>query len=310
MELSLLLAEQIVSLFLYVAVGYVCMKIALFKVEDSKIVSNIVVYVCNPCMIIYSFQIELTPDKMKGLLIAVIAAIIAHILMIAGTRVIGDVTKLNSIERASLTYTNAGNLIIPLVAAVLGPEYVFYTVAYNVTQTVLMWTHMVSLLADGEKKSLKEILFSANIVAVIIGFILFVLKFHIPTIVNTCLEGLGTMIGPLGMFVLGMVLGNVDFKHVFRQKKPYFICLARLILYPAVSAVLCAMAVRAGIHPDAERVLLVVFLATAAPVAVMVTQICQIYDKDSKYASAINVMSIIFCIVTMPAMTMFYEMLV
>ena len=86
MELSLLLAEQIVSLFLYVAVGYVCMKIALFKVEDSKIVSNIVVYVCNPCMIIYSFQIELTPDKMKGLLIAVISAIIAQILMIAGTR--------------------------------------------------------------------------------------------------------------------------------------------------------------------------------------------------------------------------------
>ena len=41
----------------------------------------------------------------------------------------------------------------------------------------------------------------------------------------------------------------------------------------------------------------------------MVTQLAQIYDADAKYASVINVMSIIFCIITMPLMVMLYDML-
>ena len=52
---------------------------------------------------------------------------------------------------------------------------------------------------------------------------------------------------------------------------------------------------------------MIVFLATAAPVAAMVTQLAQIYDQDVKYASVINVMSVIFCIITMPCMVMLYE---
>ena len=55
MELSLLLAEQIVSLFLFVAAGYASVKAGLFKSEDSKVISNMVVYICSPCMVIYSF---------------------------------------------------------------------------------------------------------------------------------------------------------------------------------------------------------------------------------------------------------------
>ena len=41
----------------------------------------------------------------------------------------------------------------------------------------------------------------------------------------------------------------------------------------------------------------------------MITQMAQIYDKDARYASVINVMSVIFCIATMPLMIMFYEFL-
>ena len=53
---------------------------------------------------------------------------------------------------------------------------------------------------------------------------------------------------------------------------------------------------------------MIVLLATAAPAAAMITQLAQLYNKDVKYASVINVMSVIFCIVTMPVMVMLYEM--
>lgn len=67
---------------------------------------------------------------------------------------------------------------------------------------------------------------------------------------------------------------------------------------------------RSGIHPDAEYILMIVLIATSAPAAAMITQLAQIYGKDSRYASVINVMSVIFCIITMPVMVLSYEMLI
>ena len=55
---------------------------------------------------------------------------------------------------------------------------------------------------------------------------------------------------------------------------------------------------------------MVVLLATSAPAAVMVTQLAQIHGRDARYASVINVMSVIFCIVTMPLMVLLYEALI
>ena len=91
-----------------------------------------------------------------------------------------------------------------------------------------------------------------------------------------------------------MVIGDVDLKWVFRQKRPYLICLLRLIVFPLIAVVAFAGLERSGIHPDAEYILMIVL----------------IYGKDSRYASVINVMSVIFCIITMPVMVLSYEMLI
>ena len=310
MELSILLAEQIVSLFLFVAAGYASVKAGLFQSEDSKVISNMVVYICSPCMVIYSFQIELTKDKVQGLLLAAAAAVLVHILLILWTMLLRKPLNLNNIERASLIYTNSGNLIIPLVAAVMGVEWVFYTNAYNIVQTVLIWTHGSRMIGQHtEDWDYKKILMNPNIIAIIAGFFFFAARIHIPEVIGTCLEGFGNMIGTAGMFVIGMVIGNMDLKWVFRRKRPYFVCLIRLLIYPAVVAVIFDVIAKMGIHKEAKDILLVVFLAASAPAAAMVTQLAQIYNQDSKYASVINVMSIIFCIVTEPLMVLLYEIL-
>ena len=120
MELSLLLAEQILVIFLMMLVGYIIVKIRLFQAKDSKVLSNIVVYVCFPCVIITSFQIELTEETAKGLLLAVAAAAAAHLFMIAVVYLLEKPLRLNGIEKVSIIYTNSGYLVIPLVTAVLG----------------------------------------------------------------------------------------------------------------------------------------------------------------------------------------------
>ena len=55
--------------------------------------------------------------------------------------------------------------------------------------------------------------------------------------------------------------------------------------------------------------LLIVFLAVITPSASTITQMCQVYGNDSQYASAINVMTTLFSIVTMPLMVLLFQMI-
>ena len=302
MELSVLLAEQIVVIFLMMAIGYVIVKIRLFKTEDSSVLSNLVVYICFPCVIINSFQIELTARTAKGLLLAVAAAAAAHAFMLLAVWILEKPLRLNSIEKVSIIYTNAGYLVIPLVSAVLGEEWVFYTTAFLLVQNLLTWTHGVSVLKGESERNYRKILLNPNIIALAAGILLFAAQIRLPAVLASCVESMSGLVTPASMLVIGMVIGDVDLGWVFCQKRPYLICLIRLVVIP--------LAERAGLHADAEYILLIVLIAVAAPVAAIITQLAQIYDRDVRYASVINVMSVVFCIFTMPLAVLIYELLI
>ncbi len=310
MRLSILLAEQIGVLFLVALAGFLLVKYELLKEDDSKVISWLVAYVLSPCVIIQSFQIDFTADKLRGLGLAVAAAMAAQLLFAAGGRALAKPFHLTPIERASVIYSNCGNLIVPLVSFVLGEEWVFYTCAYMMVSTVLTWTHMQSLLSRGKGSGgLKNIILNPNIIAILIGLILFFSGIRVPAALESSIDGFGGAIGPVSMLVVGMLIGNMDLKWVFTRKRLYLISMFRLVVFPVVTAVLFAFVVRMGVHADAGYILLVSLLAASAPVAVMVTQITQLYDGDARYASVINVMSVIFCIITMPLVVLLYESL-
>lgn len=249
----------------------------------------------------------ITQDKVNGLLLAFAVSVLVHIFMIGTTALLDRVLHFNAIEKASIIYSNCGYLIIPLVGAVLGSEWVFYTTAFIVVQTVLIWTHGIRMLNQGSESNYKEILLNPNIIAMVIGILLFAMGIRLPSVIGVGVSSFGNMISPASMLVIGMVIGKVNLGWVFTQKRPYLICFIRLIFYPVIAAVCLGGLGRMGIHEDAEYILMIVLLATAAPAAAMITQLAQIHNKDVKYASVINVMSVIFCIITMPLLTMLYE---
>ena len=309
MELSILLAEQIVVIFLMMAIGYFIVKIGLFRPDDSKVLSNLVVYICFPCVLIDAFQIELTVRAAKGLILAVIAAVAAHAFMLLVVKILERPLGLNSIEKVSIIYTNAGYLVIPLVTAVLGEEWVFYTTAFLLVQNVMIWTHGVSVLKGSAQQDIKKIFLSPNIIALAVALLLFLARIRLPIVLASCVESMSSLVTPASMLVIGMVIGDVDLKWVFRQKRPYLICLIRLVVIPVTAAAGLGIVERMGFHADAEYILLIVLIAVAAPVAAIITQLAQIYDKDVRYASVINVMSVVFCILTMPLAVLIYEMI-
>lgn len=55
MDLAISLATQIGALFIMIGVGYVLIKTDICTISESKLLSQIVLYVSAPCAIINSF---------------------------------------------------------------------------------------------------------------------------------------------------------------------------------------------------------------------------------------------------------------
>ena len=82
---------------------------------------------------------------------------------------LGKVLKLDGVEETSLIYSNAGNLIIPIVTAILGKEWVIYTSAFLSVQLFLLWSHAKMKLCGEKGIDLKKILTNINMIAIFAG---------------------------------------------------------------------------------------------------------------------------------------------
>lgn len=300
--------EQIAKLFIMIFMGYVVVKMGLLKDEDSKVLSTLVLYLIVPCVILNAFQVDYTLEKVSGLELACIASLLLLFILLPVVNLIGKVLKLNEVETMSIYYSNSGNLIVPLVAFMLGDKWVFYACVFMGLQTIFFWTHCKNVLSHEKGFNLKKIFFNINIITIIVAIVLFFAKIRLPEIITGTLSSVGAMIGPASMFVIGMLIGGMDLKKVLTNKKAYFISFMRLIVIPLIALLILKVSGLVGWNKEGEEILLIVFMAVISPVASTVTQMCQVYDNDSRYASTISVLTTLGAIVTMPLMVLLYKM--
>ena len=307
--MALLLFEQILSLFLIMLLGFIIVKTGHLKSTDSKVLTVLSVYVILPAVIIKSFQIDLTPDIRDGFLLATAAAVIIMFILLGLAEICGRIWHMNEVEKGSLIYSNCANLIIPLVVAVLGEEWIIFSNAFLCVQLVFTWTHGKSLIGGDKGFAWKKILTNINLIAIFIGFVMMLGRIRLPHVVLATMDSISALLGPLAMLTMGMLLGGIDLKSVFTNKRIYLITLLRLVVFPLALLLAIKIFPFEALVADGRTILYISFLAAITPSAAAVTQLSQLYDKDAEYSSAINVVTTVFCVLTMPLLTELYMML-
>ena len=279
MQISVLLAEQIAELFLMILMGYVIVKLGLVTDDDSKILSKIVLYIVIPCVMINAFQIDYTPDKIQGMLLALVASVVLQVLLL-------------------------------IAVWMMGKEWVVFGCVFMAVQLIFMWTHGKYIISSGDRIDWRKIVLNINMIAIFIGAVLFLLKIHLPEIVDGTLHAVGSTIGPVSMIVTGMLIAGMNLRDIFTNRRVYAVTFLRLLLVPVLALIILKISGLVTWNPQGEKILLVTFLAVITPSASTITQMCQVYGGNSKYSSAINVMTTLLAIVTMPIMVLLYEKII
>lgn len=293
----ILIFNQLMKMFCILMLGFICYKIKLLNQEGNRNLSNLLLMVVNPCLIITTYQTNYDAKLVYGLLIAFAAAFTAHLIAIFIARIcIGRKKNADYVlERFGTVYSNCGFMGIPLINSVLGSEGVFYLTAYMTVFNVLSWTHGLILL-EGKftPARLKEGMTSPLVLGTAVGMLLFFVQFRLPEILLDSMGYIANMNTPLAMIIAGLSVAQADLKKIFTNLRIYWTCFLKLIAVPlAVLAFLVIFKVNYNIAYT-------ILIASACPTATTLTMMAIRFNKNYKYASEIFAISTILSIITIP----------
>lgn len=306
---SLILAKKILSLLITLFMGMALVRCHILKPADSKSLSVLSLYLIVPCLNLAAFQVEYTAQVRDGLIFTAAAALAAEGLMILAIEPLGRLLRLDAVEKTSAIYSNAGNMVIPIVSSVLGAEYIIYTVPYICVQQFLFWNHCKMTICGDKRIELKKIFCNINMAAIFLGLVMLLARVQLPALADEAVSSVGDMVGPLSMIISGMLIGGMDLKKLLSYRRIWLVAAMRLLALPVLCLVLFKLSGAARLVENGETLLIITMLAASAPTAATVTQMAQVYGKDTDYASACNVVTTLLCAATMPIIMQGYYMI-
>ena len=308
MNFAFVLAEKIAGLSIIILIGFLFVRLHVMRLEDSGPLNQFALLVLTPCAMLNAFQFEFSSEKLAGIGICLLAILIVMLLFGVLTALLRKPLKLSIVDQTNLIYMNAGKFMLPVVAAAMGGEWVIYLSPCILVSNVLMFTHAKAIISGENRFRLSMLTKNVVLIATVLGFAMFLRRLHLPGIIGQTVSTFGSMMGPVYMFTIGMILGSADLKAVFLNRRVWIVTAGRLLVYPAAAILIFRLFGMFRLYPQAKEVLTVVALTAGAPAAVMITQFTQMYRsaEEAQYSSAINIMSTILCLFTMPLIAALY----
>ena len=294
MEAAVVLLRQLICMFIYMGIGFLLFKKKLITESGSRELSNLLLYVVLPAVIIYSYCTARTPEKMSGLWLSfALSALLLILSMVISMLVYG--TR-NRIVNIGVAFSNCGFMGIPLVQAVMGREAVFFCSAFVAILLFLQWTYGVFIMTgDRRAVSAKKLVTNPILIATLIGVLLFLIQIPIPDVVDTALGAIGALNAPAAMIILGVYLAQTDIKSIFTEKTLYGSSIIRLAIIPLASVgVLCLL-------PESiNEMKMILLISASAPIGANVAIFAQKVGLDYTKAVKTVCLCTILSIISMP----------
>lgn len=295
LENILTVGNYVLILFILIGVGFVCNKTKILTSSSLKEMTNLVLYIVTPCVIINSYQREFDKNMLCGLLITLAAALLSFSINILLTHLlVKDKDKRREKTlRFGAVFSNCGYMSLPLQEAMLGEIGVFYGATYIAVFQIMLWTYGVILMSGSIKSiSLKKIIINPGVLSTALGIVLYVFSISIPFTVLEPIKYLGSLNTPVPMVIVGYYLAQASLR--LKGASAYVSLVLRLIVSPLI---MIAILLAFGISGD---IAIACTIAASAPVAAATTMFSEKFDGDTTLSATFVSITTILSIITMP----------
>lgn len=301
-----MIAQQVLVLFVLIAVGFFCGKKKILNDTSSSGMTDIVLYVVTPCVMITAFQREFSIDLLGKIAVAVLcAALILTGSILLSVLVLRDKDESRrKVLQFAAVFSNCGFMSLPLQKAILGDDGWFYGSIFVAVFNIFVWTYgLVSMSGDRKQLSIKKLAVNPGIFGVVVALILFVCKINLPYIISQPISYISDLNTPLPMLIIGFYLSKADFKKAFTDIGIYAALAVRLIVIPVAAAVIMSL-----FHID-PTIVVAFIIASSAPTAATTTMFAAKYSRNVELSVGVVASTTVVSIVTMPLVVAFSQIL-
>ena len=291
------IGQQVLVLFILISIGFLCGKKGLINENAAKKMTDIVLYVVTPCVMISAFQKEFSGDTVIKILIAAAAAIVILVFSTLLARlVIRDKNESRKkVLQFSVIFSNCGFMSLPLQKELLGEDGWFYGSIFVAVFNIFVWTYgLLDMSGDKKQLSIKKLVFNPGIMGAIVAIILFVCRIKLPEIIIQPVTHLANLNTPVPMLIIGFYLSNAKLKEAFSDAGTYIAMALRLIIIPVI-----AIFAMASLRLD-KTMMIAFAIACSAPTAASTTMFAAKFNRDVELSVGVVAASTILSIITMP----------
>lgn len=302
-----MIAQQVLVLFVLIAVGFVCGKKGIISDTSSKSITDIVLYVVTPCVMITAFQREFSFELLGSVIIAALCAalIMGGSILVAKLFFHDKNESRNKVLQFAVIFSNCGFMSLPLQKAILGDNGWFFGSIFVAVFNIYVWTYgLVSMSGDKKQLSIKRLTFNPGIVGVLIAVVLFIGGITLPYIVSQPIAYLSELNTPLPMLIIGYHLSKADFKKAFTDKGAYLAMGVRLVLIPITITLIMSL-----LNLDKDMIIAFI-IASSAPTAATTTMFASKFKRDVELSVSTVASSTLVSILTMPIIVAFAQTIV
>lgn len=288
-------------MLLYAVPGFLLIKTKLVKSEHIPSFSKLLLFVCQPCLTIYSFgKVSFSLESLKNLGICFLITLVLQLGMIMLYFFLFRKKRNDIIWRIinlAAVLSNCGFLGVPVLEALLPdhPEALAYSSIFAITMNLIGWSvgmYIISL--DKSYIKPRKMLLNPGTVGFAVALVMYFFSIKLPMQLDSMLTLLGRMSTPLCMIIMGMRLATANIKQVFCDPRQYLAVLLNQIAMPFIAFGIMYFL------PISPILKTAVVILSSCPVASMVQNYAEIIGQGNDKGANMVLLGTMTSIVTVP----------
>lgn len=299
-------------MFILIAIGFSLSKLKVWSEGTIKELTTFLLNIVSPALMIKAFVKPVTGEHLKNFGMVALATTIIYILSILMAKLLFALPKFKDSYdvpsyKFGATYSNCVFMGIPMIQAMLGMDGLFYAIPFITVNSVFLWSHGLEIFRSQKssfKETTKHILLNPNIIAILLGFIMFTTDTvkYIPNVIMEPIDYLSMLNTPLSMIVIGANFVIIT-EPIYKDKMSWFMTLIRNVIYPLIFIPILYFF---PLHSDAKIALMIL---SAAPIAGLIVMFNIINNRSTDFATRTLCLSTLSSVITMPLILMFCKFL-
>lgn len=298
LDIGLLTLENVASLLIYMAIGYILRRSGKLPSQTSAVLSTLTTTIFLPAYTIQNLSQSFTVDKLGanlslfglGSLFILLAIVVGLIL----AKLLGRTDFEKKTYRYAFTFPNYGYFGYPVIEGVFGSSMLAKMLIFCIPVSIATSTYGYFLFSKEKRITLKQILTTPTVIAIIVGCGLGLSGLQLPKLLSKFLSGTGSCMSPTSMLLGGFVLGKFPLRKLLSGVRGYWLSAIRLLGIPLLFGIILMLCGASGTY------LMLPVLVFALPLGMNMVVFPESYGIDASDNARTCFVSYLLAVVILP----------